>query len=877
MIFSKKYIKKIGSMALAGVIAVSSVSLGTTKLVFAQEEGAGTTSEQPVATNGNSNYGEDLGVRLENNNIYNVNVVMKKSGQSDKSMAGNVLNEKAQVFVDENGKLFIRMNFQMADIMGVKINASDFKFYDEGGQFIEGQEYVIDENKNAIFTSTLSDFKFDGIYKGKVFSTIMSSDVDIFIDWTRAVKEENFMGSYFIPLMGKAINLSQDKYTEESFAPLQEILNKAQEAMGENEPTKKMLFDTYNDVGKAMKKLIEKPTKVFDANSRFFVDISGDNELINNLLEKEGEVVTDENGVSKLIIKFKPFNPSEGESYNIESIVVKDKNLQPVENQESSEIEKGRGSHTFQLPYIDDGGNYIADILIDNIGEANAFTIHVDWSSKYTGADLRPLRAEVEEAKKLKKEDYTTKSFEAFAKVLDEARAILDDENPDRNLVKELTEKLKQAQRALSIVENEGKGRNINKGLDGLNNPFAGKVEEDSSKEWAGSRIFFGGHTWLMLDKETGLVVMEDSYLISPMVSNESTETLESGWEKSKVRKMLNTEFVENTFSDDEKSVILNSDIETSYNVSRDNNIFKIVEKTKDKVFLLSADDYMNNKYGFKGDNSRKKGEKYWIRNKVDVNNFDSYVFKYIDEEGALNNLGYTGTGDFKVFPAMHIDTSKIAYTKIYDSSIIDKETLPLETKENKWTLGIVGNYNTELDGLKLENNILTGMVKTNMPSYKVIAVVTEKKMERAVEVEPINGKILKVIPVDVKGDKFSLTMPESYDKNKEEVYIIPITESQSGSDILAIPAWIDWEKVQLAENEDAAEKTDEAVVDEKTNKNSEQTAEGRKETKEKDEKTNTPKTGDHRDVAGAGLGILGSLGFVSLLVFRKDKGNKNY
>ena len=124
-----------------------------------------------------------------------------------------------------------------------------------------------------------------------------------------------------------------------------------------------------------------------------------------------------------------------------------------------------------------------------------------------------------------------------------------------------------------------------------------------------GAKISFGGYDWIVLD-----VVDDKALVLSDKVidkRNYHSSDVPIAWENSEIRRYLNGEFYENTFSAKEKRKIIKTEI-----VNKDSN------RTKDKVFLLSFEEAV--RY-FNGDSKRIAFELYpgsrwqwWLRSHGD-------------------------------------------------------------------------------------------------------------------------------------------------------------------------------------------------------------------------------------------------------------------
>ncbi len=169
---------------------------------------------------------------------------------------------------------------------------------------------------------------------------------------------------------------------------------------------------------------------------------------------------------------------------------------------------------------------------------------------------------------------------------------------------------------------------------------------------------------WLVLDKSgTKILAVTknciDSMPINPKFGNTS-------WEDSKIRKWLNGVFFDKAFTEDERKMIVLSEIENPKNKiygKADGN------KTKDRIFLLSIDEA--EKF-FGSDEERKSGAMdfaiqngtkadsegnciWWLR----TPGIDSKRFSVISNAGYIYEIGsYIDFDDRGIRPAMWIDLS---------------------------------------------------------------------------------------------------------------------------------------------------------------------------------------------------------------------------
>ena len=124
--------------------------------------------------------------------------------------------------------------------------------------------------------------------------------------------------------------------------------------------------------------------------------------------------------------------------------------------------------------------------------------------------------------------------------------------------------------------------------------------EEIEFGEYNGSKL-----QWIVLDKTDGKMVLISKYVLDPSFET-YTDKDYATWEDSNLRKWLNGSFYEETFSAEEKSRILKSDVTTGEVVS-DNVEFLIdnYKTTQDYVYCLSIEEYTRyfkvDNYGYNG------------------------------------------------------------------------------------------------------------------------------------------------------------------------------------------------------------------------------------------------------------------------------------
>lgn len=198
-----------------------------------------------------------------------------------------------------------------------------------------------------------------------------------------------------------------------------------------------------------------------------------------------------------------------------------------------------------------------------------------------------------------------------------------------------------------------------------LNNPI---INDDYTTTW--DTITFGNYyqtdnsikdpiEWLILKTNGNTTLIVSKYNLDAKYYN--SEDTEVAWKISTLRKWLNSTFYSTAFSQKERSAIITKNL---------SNPRQKGKKTKDKLFLLSAEDIWNEDYGFVSDDSRQcqnteyaemqgafsdemgNGE-WWLRSSYS----EEECLDYIKITGEVNwNDYYVDTEKLGVRPAMYIN-----------------------------------------------------------------------------------------------------------------------------------------------------------------------------------------------------------------------------
>ena len=162
-----------------------------------------------------------------------------------------------------------------------------------------------------------------------------------------------------------------------------------------------------------------------------------------------------------------------------------------------------------------------------------------------------------------------------------------------------------------------------------VDNPVFGGNEDSS---WSGDRIYLGSFEqdgdetngaepilWRILTVDGKKALLLSEYALRTMPYN--SEWTDTTWETSDVRKWLNGEFFEASFTQNDKSLIIKTAISTKDNLRYGTDGGN---DTEDHVFLLQWEDTYNEEYGFVGPervkNKKRRYDKTIKAQKTDEN-----------------------------------------------------------------------------------------------------------------------------------------------------------------------------------------------------------------------------------------------------------------
>ena len=226
--------------------------------------------------------------------------------------------------------------------------------------------------------------------------------------------------------------------------------------------------------------------------------------------------------------------------------------------------------------------------------------------------------------------------------------------------------------------------------------------EANSKDITVGNVIHFGKFDWIVLDvqNDNALIITKDT--VEQRMFNE-TDSIDVRWENCTLRDYLNNEFLVNNFNTTERSTILETDLQ---NQDSDYLLYGVKpiggNNTKDKLFLLSPDEFVKNFGKSNIDGSAMwEGEKsdWWLRFFWLYADKSTLQVCYVEKESSeigcqgmqASSPGYAG-----VRPAMWIKLDGAKSTAQTTEPIDDYITIKGE------------QYSTSLSELFLANNNLT-------------------------------------------------------------------------------------------------------------------------------------------------------------------------
>lgn len=783
-----KRFKKAVAYAVAGIMAVGTTSLGS---VFAYS-----TVGLP-----------EMDYTLQNNTAYQVDVQLRNYNRpSDRSMSGDVMEEKAVIMVDENGNATVKLKFKSADIMGISAYATDFKLYKkehegDDNNFIENIKFKIGEDNSAVCFFNIPYGSKTGIYPGKVFSNIMNREVSLFINWNTLNVTSN-IGGLLDKTKDMARKIDENQYTAETYKGVTDAVEESDGVSGEEAlPSKKIeAICKIEEKIKLLKKFTQSP---FKPNETVHLDVKNEDVIGRNLLEKDAVVKTDSSGNSTVTLKFKKYTDWSGDT-----VVRGAKFL----NRDGNEISEGKfefdsatenSTYTFKLPYISPSGRYKIKVTADNDETDKLEDIVFDFSTIRTGADFRDLNRILKESKMLKPEDYLKKAFRELEKEIKAGEKIAENKNSSQEDINAQVTKLEDTIKNLVPISNKGMGNTVNLGFSNMTNPVM--FNDNEERSWAGGKIAFGknGNLWKIIDKDTGKIMID-----SALVEHKYNEELEDvHWHNSGIRKYLNGEYLENSFSSGEKNAIKETKVD-SMDIATGTT--QVAPSSNDKVYLLSFRDYSNEKYGFKSNKSREAAMTMLTRDRGSLTN--TYFIAVVFAAGIpFDNGMMVNSEDIGAAPVTNIDKDKVLLTKELGKSFDSGVAEPEKTDENTWVLSLIDdsmNINSE-NGVIEKGKLSVKYSGNNIKNARLSMMVTRNGDYKTGQLVAY-GQIGENIG---ENGEYTVNLPENFNESTDSIYIFTeIINNGKGSDLASVPKLVKVSKAEKAESDENNKKPIEKI-----------------------------------------------------------------
>ena len=127
-----------------------------------------------------------------------------------------------------------------------------------------------------------------------------------------------------------------------------------------------------------------------------------------------------------------------------------------------------------------------------------------------------------------------------------------------------------------------------------------GKPIENGVTEW----FIVEPIVWRILESDNDTYKVISEYILDlSCYSNGSSSSNWNNYKNSQIRQFLNDEFYNSAFNNNEKSLIIDTEVDNSVSTADSLDNSYVCENTFDKIYLLSYQDVINPEYGFVGPN----------------------------------------------------------------------------------------------------------------------------------------------------------------------------------------------------------------------------------------------------------------------------------
>ena len=646
----------------------------------------------------------------------------------DKSMAGAVLKEDAEMLVTEDGcKLILHYNATkimgtQAYCTGFELTTKPFAVMKEGEKGDIASEFVMCGNNDAVQIVDLPEAE-DAVYEGYIYSNIMGNtaalkvaDMGEKLDLKDQLKE--------LVKETKEDTEGETYYSDEDFKKALEEAEKATGKYGEK----------YVNLVVEKAKLREKKVNPFADGELFFVPVEASSTFANppgtsfKVLMPWARV-TVEDGKTYLNLEYGNYISYNGKAA-VKNVTIYDRDGKtPLKVDFKRNKDDDTATLKMEMTYYPESGIY-RTVLTDLEGEDHDSDLTLDYGNIHKGMMPALLREEITridcyqtnwigpydgKISQDRKHLYTEESFNPYLEVLNRCEDDLLPENR-KDLTQDIIDKdikdLRQASKNLIYKAEAGSGNNVNFETKALNNP--GNVYTDDQPHilpapWCGSRIYFGGKIYKVLnngmtydyesetEEDTGkLMIMADNFSVMQPWSknNGNTQT----WDESWMREYLNGDFYKN-LGKVEQSLVMKTTLETraakeSLGTLYTDSMSEAV-KTEDKVFILDVDEMKSAEFGLIAPETRRTGSFYLTRN-LCKDYFGDKKLTGVKPKGNMEIFNQSFDRPTDVYPAMNLDKKKILMTLQADVKIPEGIEKPEKVGSNLWKL-VVRDESTRL------------------------------------------------------------------------------------------------------------------------------------------------------------------------------------
>ena len=706
--------------------------------------------------------------------------LVKADDPNEPSMSGTTMEETAQLITDKDGNNVLVLHFKPAEIMGILAWATKLEL-----NGLEPQFSLREDNSGICIIPVEAFSENEKVFAGHIYSNVMDADVALKV--SKPAKTTQLKDALDGAIKSVEKRLEDGQFYEETKEPVLEALEAAKKDSAN--PVK-----AYTDLLKAEAGLRAIVADPFEGNTLFHLEAIDTSTTFAKSLDKYVRVEIKDNK-KILTAHYNSYLDWDGLIYAKDiKVLDQDQKEIPVEYKLD---ENKNGTLIFTMPYVPASGIFKVKIT-NGDGKQIESTLKMNYSTIVKGPFKQLLTDAIEKYGYYTSDDYNTRldmverkeaytdtSWKNFEEVLKRCNehlhtAVMQD------VIDQDVADLKAARENLMYKIKAGHGDTANSGIAAINAPSAPYYPSDAYQEypelvgWAGSKVIFGkgNGVYRVLsngqanDDEVGtghLLLMAENVRVKAPFNTDEDNT-ETRWKDSQLRATMNEEFYNNTYSNVEKSAIINSEI-TTYDYSDSGFGLPMKKmgseiKTTDKVFAPSMEMMTNEKYGYGSNDSRITSSEYALRDVLEDSLGDTAIMK-VSAKGRLGGGFLLSSDRMQAAPCINIDASKILMTIDAETGLSDKMTAVKPLESNLWKL-VLQDESLSIKGspkAKIKGN----QIALDLGSYKdeAMAVVIEGN-------DFATGKIKSYGKVNA--GKITL---KSFDPDKEKLYVMAIHDGE--------------------------------------------------------------------------------------------------